>query len=85
MFNYNNKIFRNTEIKITGIQKNKIKEIQKVRLQKYRNINYRNPGIQITGIQKYKHQKCRNINYEITELELKIMGEYDLCVNLNYR
>ena len=84
LYNMRNKIFRNTEIQITGIQKYKLQnyrntncrytDIQitdklKYKLQKNRNTTYRSAEIQITEIQKYNLQKCRNTNYRITEIK----------------
>ena len=52
----NNKkiIFLNTEIQITGVQKNK--------LHKYQIANYTHTEMQITGIQKNKLNICQNTN-----------------------
>ena len=62
---YRNKIYRNTEIQIAGIQNT---DIPNSKLQKYRNTNVRNKeikikDIQITKIPKYKLKKSRNISY----------------------
>ena len=50
-------MIKNTEIQIYKLQKKQTKktitEIQKNKLKKLRNTNYRNAEIQITGLRKY--------------------------------
>ena len=55
--------FSSAEIQITGLQKYKI--------QKYQNTNYRYAERQITEIQTIQSQKYRNIKYRNTDIQIK--------------